>query len=67
MQRTRGEEQKVKQFTQDEIDEILLNPAPVPTDKLPEVPQHQVPVAGKTKKAEKDDDLADLEKWAAAS
>ena len=52
---------------QAKLDEILLNPAPVPTDKLPEVPQHQVPVAGKTKKVEKDDDLEDLEKWAAAS
>merc|ERR1711997_470306 len=31
---------------QAKLDEILLNPAPVPTDKLPEVPQHQVPVAG---------------------
>merc|ERR1711944_353114 len=47
---------------QAKLDEILLNPAPVPTDKLPEVPQHQVPVAGTAKKAEKDDDLADLEK-----
>merc|ERR1711909_227759 len=52
---------------QAKLDELLLNPDPVPTDKLPDVPQHNVPVAAKSKKVEKDDDLADLEKWAAAS
>lgn len=51
---------------QAKLDELLLNPDPVPTHKLPDVPQ-DVPVAAKTKKADKDDDLADLEKWAAAS
>ena len=52
---------------QAKLDALLLNPDPVPTDKLPDVPEH-VPVAAKSKKAaEKDDDLADLEKWAAAS
>ena len=52
---------------QAKLDALLLNPDPVPTDKLPDVPEH-VPVAAKCKKAaEKDDDLADIEKWAAAS
>jgi len=57
-----GEEEE-----QAKLDEILLNPAPVPTDKLPDVPQDKLPAAAKSKKVEKDDDLADLEKWAAAS
>ena len=52
---------------QAKLDALLLNPDPVPTDKLPDVPQHKVPATAKPKKAEKDDDLADLEKWAAAS
>ena len=56
-----------EQDEQAKLDELLLNPEPVPTDKLPDVPQDRVPVAAKPKKAEKDDDLADLEKWAAAS
>ena len=57
-----GEEEE-----QAKLDELLLNPDPVPADKLPDVPQHKVPAAAKPKKVEKDDDLADLEKWAAAS
>ena len=52
---------------QAKLDALLLNPDPVPTDKLPDVPQHKVPATAKPKKVEKDDDLADLEKWAAAS
>ena len=57
-----GEEEE-----QAKLDELLLNPEPVPSDKLPDVPQDKLPAVPKPKKAEKDDDLADLEKWAAAS
>ena len=46
---------------------MLINPEPVPTDKLPDVPNDKLPVKAKSKKAEHDDELADLEKWAAAS
>ena len=52
---------------QAKLDELLLNPEPIPADKLPDVPEDKIPVAAKSKKAEKDDDLADLEKWATAS
>ena len=52
---------------QAKLDESLLNPDPLPADRLPVVPQHKVPAAAKPKKVEKDDDLANLEQWAAAS
>merc|ERR1712156_506131 len=56
-----GEEEE-----QAKLDELLLNPDPVPAEKLPDIPQDKIHESEKSKKPEKDDDLADLEKWAAA-
>ena len=50
-----GEEEE-----QAKLDELLINPEPVPSDKLPDVPQDKLAAVAKPKKAEKDDDLADL-------
>ena len=46
---------------------LPLTPEPVLEDKLPDVPDDKIHVATKSKKAAKDHDFADLQKWAAAS
>merc|ERR1711983_288949 len=48
-----GEEEE-----QAKLDELLLNPDPLPVEKLPDVPQDKLLVSEKTKIPEEDDDLA---------
>jgi len=56
---------ELEELEQEELDKQLLDVGPTPSVKLPSVPTDKIATKVATKKKEDDDDLAELQAWAA--
>lgn len=54
---------ELEELEEETINEKLVNVGPTPVDKLPEIPDKQLPQPAKSKKQEADD-MSELEAWA---